>query len=95
MPTPKGRLVAADYVHFFLQNHNRLHTLLSNDSGPAGLWELLFELRFGELPQPGQNESYRVRRGSTDPRWEVFLHNEKALRIVENLRRVWLKKSGH
>ncbi len=94
MPTPKGRLVAKDFVRFFLQNRVRLETLLSNDPGPPGLWPLIFELRFGEPPQPGQGESYRVRRGSTDPRWDQFLHKEKALRIVTNLRKLWLKRDG-
>ncbi len=94
MPTPNGRFVAADFVRFFLQNHIRLETLLSNDPTPTELWELLFMLRFGQAPESGQSESYRVKRGSTDPRWDVFLHTEKALRIVVNLRKLWLRKSG-
>lgn len=93
MPTPKGRLVAKDFARFFLQNRTRLGTLLSSEPSPTGLWELFFELRFGNPPSPGQGESYRVRRGSTDPRWDVFLHNEKALRIVTRLRELWLRKS--
>lgn len=94
MPTPKGRLVAKDFVRFFLQNRTRLETLLSNYPSTPGLWEVLFELRFGTPPSPGPRENYRVRRGSTDPRWDVFLHNEKALCIVTRLRELWLRKGG-
>ncbi len=94
MPTKQGRLVAKDFVHFFLQNRTRLEALLSNQPSPPSLWELLFALRFGSAPEPGQGESFRVKRGSTDPRWDVFLHHEKALRIVTNLRAVWLRRGG-
>jgi hypothetical protein len=94
MPTPKGRLVAKDYVRFFRHNRSRMETLLSSNPANTEFWEVLFELRFNNLPQPGQAESYRVRRGSTDPRWEKFLHKEQALRIVYNLRCLWLRKGG-
>ena len=94
MPTPRGKLVAKDYVRFFKENTERTKTLLSNDSNSVGLWAVIFELRFKDLPQPGQGESFRIKRGSTDPRWEILLHQEKALRIVMNLREHWQKTSG-
>lgn len=93
MPTSKGALVGKDFVRFFKENSTRRHTLLSSNPSDTGLWELIFKLRFGSAPEPGQGESFRVKRGSTDPRWEFFLHQEKALRIVFNLRKHWLKKS--
>ena len=94
MPTPKGKLVAKDYIKFFKENTERTKTLLSNDSNSVGLWIVIFELRFKDLPRPGEGESFRIKQGSTDPRWEILLHQEKALRIVMNLREHWLKTSG-
>lgn len=94
MPTRKGKLVAKDYVRFFKKNSMRAETLLSNNPNALGLWELIFKLRFNDLPQPGQGESFRVKLGSTDPRWDILLHDEKALRIVHNLRKHWQKTSG-
>ena len=94
MPTPNGRLTAKDFVRFFEENSARKHTLLSTHPYPPDLWVHLFTLRFGSEPEPGQGESYRVKRGSTDPRWNTFLHQEKAYRIVRNLRCYWLKQGG-
>lgn len=72
-----------------------METLVSLNPDNTEFWEVLFELRFNDRPRPGQAENFRVRRGSTDPRWEKFLHEEKALRIVTNLRNHWIRKGGH
>lgn len=93
MPTFKGKLVGKDFTRFFNENSRRKQTLLSDNPLNTELWELIFKLRFGNAPEPGQGESYRIKRGSSDPRWDKFLHEEKALRIVSNLRKYWLKMS--
>lgn len=94
MPTPKGRLVATDFVRFFYEERGRIEILLSNAPDNVEMWEMLFMQRFGDPPISPDTESVRVRPGSTDPRWNTFLLDEKALRIVSALRAIWRKRGG-
>jgi hypothetical protein len=94
MPKSSVELSVKDIMRFFLQNATRFETLLSNNLYASDLWESLFTLRFGEPPTPGPGECSRIKRGSTDPRWDEFLHRERAFKIVMRLRMFWLRRSG-
>lgn len=73
-----------DFLYYFESNQVNWGSLLQNSGNPI-VWEKLFFERFGEAPKPGTNEPNHFRYGSTDPRWDLFLHDEKALRIITEI----------
>ncbi len=86
-------LTEDDFEAFFIAFPMAKGVLTICPSDP-NVWERLFICRFGNLPEPGEDEDNSVRYGSTDPRWDMFLHTEGALQIMNRLSDNWRREGG-